>query len=70
MDSLEFENPELNNNSSSQQDQEVEQQNAIDFSNMLIGLFEDASEDFEDISIEDLKTVYRQSELSYGKNDN
>jgi len=70
MDSLEFENPELNNNSNSQQDQEVEQQNAIDFSNMLMGLFEDASEDFKDISIEDLKTVYRQSELSYGKNDN
>ena len=69
MDSLEFENPELNKGSKSEQDQGVEQQNAIDYSNMLIGLFEDLSDDLEDISVDDLKAVYRQSELSYRKNE-
>ena len=65
MDSLVFENPELNNDSKSEQDQKVEQQDAIDFSNILIALFEDIATDLSDVSVEDLKSVYRRSESSF-----
>jgi hypothetical protein len=67
MDSLVFENPELNNDSKGEQDQKVEQQDAIDFSNILIALFEDIATDLSDVSVEDLKSVYRRSESSFSK---
>ena len=54
MDSLVFENPELNNNRSSEQSPEAEQQDAIDFSNMIVALLEDLSEDIKEIDLEDL----------------
>ena len=70
MDSLVFENPELNNNRSSEQSPEAEQQDAIDFSNMIVALLEDLSEDIKEIDLEDLKSVYRQSEDTYPKESN
>ena len=67
MDSLIFENPDLNNDSSSEQDSEVTQQDAIDFSNIIIALLEDISDDLEEVDLEDLKAVYRQAQGTYPK---
>jgi len=59
MDCLIFENSGLNDNHESPEaDGRARQQEAIDFSNLLIGLFEDVCEDVEEVSIEDLKKVY------------
>ena len=60
MDGLLFENPDLNNEACDDQ-QKVDQQDAIDFSNLLIGFFEDICEEEQGISISDLKKVYRQA---------
>jgi hypothetical protein len=74
MDSLIFENPNLNNDSSSEQgeqaDQQADQQDAIDFSNMIIGLLEDISSDLEGLDLEDLKEVYREAQKTYPNDKN
>ena len=67
MDSLIFENPELNNDSLSQLTPQAEQQDAIDFSNMIVALLQDISDDIEEVDLEDLKTVYREAEETYPK---
>jgi len=60
MDGLVFENPNLNDKTCDGQ-QKVCQQGAIDFSNLLVGLFENICEEERGISIPDLKKVYRQA---------
>jgi hypothetical protein len=60
MDGLVFENPDLNNEACDDQ-QKVSQQDAIDFSNFLVGFFEDICDEEQGISISDLKKVYRQA---------
>ena len=61
MDSLVFENPDLNSDGSCQPEEIVGQQEAIDFSSTLIGVFEDLCEDESGLSVEELKAVYREA---------
>ena len=69
MDSLIFENPNLNNDSPSEQDQQAEQQDAIDFSNIIIALLEDISGDLGELDLEDLKAVYREAQKTYSEDE-
>ena len=60
MDGLIFENHILNENSSGKPEK-VAQQDAIDFSNQLIALFDDICDDEEALDTKTLKSVYREA---------
>ena len=61
MDSLVFENPDLNSDDSCRPKEIVGQQEAIDFSSTLVGVFEDLCEDENGLFVEELKAVYREA---------
>jgi hypothetical protein len=65
MDGLIFENSDLNSKAPEEKSSQADQQDAIAFSDTLIAVFEDLAEETEDITVEDLKSVYRESESSY-----
>lgn len=60
MDGLIFENKDLNVQDSVKPEK-ASQQEAIDFSNQLIALFDDICEDEDDLDVKTLKSVYREA---------